>query len=850
MGVLPDRSKTIVPEAYWELMTDKDSPIIDFYPRNFDLDMNGKKQDWEAVVKIPFIQEDRLLGAMGSKESLLSDEERARNEFGVTLKFTYSPDAAFTYPSSMPGVFTDINPCHCVENIYELPTMDGLDVYVGLVDGAKLGVEALAGFPSLKTLPFVGALAFHGVNVFQQDSRNQSMVETLLEIDRSTKVEMAKQRLGKVVHVGYPFLQEAKVTKVTDELFQYFAPEQPGGQIIQVPHQQAEISSWEKKAERIESFYSKRLGMVIGEVESLVHVEMLKGVRKTDMGDVIKEYGDIPGAEVEYATQTIVDDVISKDERFLEKAALPVEKEFPLESLAFFLGEHHYGRPLQIIGHENQKLNVWVAATTPHDEFWGRAIAADAERLTPYTRSYAVAKQLHLNPLALSKITSSFNVNSGSIRINLGLNLKFEAKKLKVLGYSRKGEGGWEYSQRAIDLIVTYMTKFPEFIAGIQRNPQGDMFTDTDFYDHEDAATKIKEITKWLRDIESKSFEKVPLDANQLDSNIVMAIESTADQILARQGPPQNVRFNGVPRHAILKPADAEQRLGQQHFVIGDRVVYVQDTGKVNIGASGTVVGMTQTGRAWLLDLVMDFTYMSGTTLNDRCSPFRGATVPTTSVLNITNRQVVATNRASVLRQPPSVPTSYYANGYGAPTRSGNQGQLFEAKAPPPLAGSFSNAASSRASWGPRGAGRTLPSHPRGRGGANGSFTPASNGNGVSPRGGAIHRSSPAGRGDQNVNPSNRGATAGLGHPNRNGFTIIDQSDPTSGVVKNNPNFRPQSYSHVAPPASLNASRGGRGITRNTWCRRKGPSQQSSTDRWSVVLVRVASDVCGMEVLG
>ena len=64
MGVLPDRSKKIVPSVYHELMTDSKSPIIDFYPRDFELDMNGKKMEWEAVVKIPFIDEKRLLKAM------------------------------------------------------------------------------------------------------------------------------------------------------------------------------------------------------------------------------------------------------------------------------------------------------------------------------------------------------------------------------------------------------------------------------------------------------------------------------------------------------------------------------------------------------------------------------------------------------------------------------------------------------------------------------------------------------------------------------------------------------------------------------------------------------------------
>jgi 5'-3' exonuclease len=40
------------------------SPILNFYPMEFEQDLNGKKQEWEAVVKIPFIDEDRLLGAM------------------------------------------------------------------------------------------------------------------------------------------------------------------------------------------------------------------------------------------------------------------------------------------------------------------------------------------------------------------------------------------------------------------------------------------------------------------------------------------------------------------------------------------------------------------------------------------------------------------------------------------------------------------------------------------------------------------------------------------------------------------------------------------------------------------
>jgi 5'-3' exoribonuclease 1 len=48
-------------------MYDLNSSILDFYPLDFEQDLNGKKQEWEAVVKIPFIDKKRLLKAMAGK---------------------------------------------------------------------------------------------------------------------------------------------------------------------------------------------------------------------------------------------------------------------------------------------------------------------------------------------------------------------------------------------------------------------------------------------------------------------------------------------------------------------------------------------------------------------------------------------------------------------------------------------------------------------------------------------------------------------------------------------------------------------------------------------------------------
>ncbi|KAK9446920.1 XRN 5'-3' exonuclease N-terminus-domain-containing protein [Limtongia smithiae] len=82
MGVLPAASSHTLPEPLRELMTKEDSVIADFYPEDFPIDMNGKKMAWQGVALLPFIDEARLLTAVGERYHLLTDAERKRNSHG------------------------------------------------------------------------------------------------------------------------------------------------------------------------------------------------------------------------------------------------------------------------------------------------------------------------------------------------------------------------------------------------------------------------------------------------------------------------------------------------------------------------------------------------------------------------------------------------------------------------------------------------------------------------------------------------------------------------------------------------------------------------------------------------
>jgi len=84
MGVLPAASAHALPPAYRNLMSSPDSPIIDFYPTDFRLDLNGKKFQWQAVTLLPFCDQKRLLAAIEPLWDTLTDDQKRMNSFGTS----------------------------------------------------------------------------------------------------------------------------------------------------------------------------------------------------------------------------------------------------------------------------------------------------------------------------------------------------------------------------------------------------------------------------------------------------------------------------------------------------------------------------------------------------------------------------------------------------------------------------------------------------------------------------------------------------------------------------------------------------------------------------------------------
>lgn len=90
MTVLPAASCACLPEIYHWYMKDEKSPIIHNYPLDFEIDMNGKKEEWKGVALLPFIDEEELLRVVRPIGEKLTEEEKKRNSRGHDFYMIHS----------------------------------------------------------------------------------------------------------------------------------------------------------------------------------------------------------------------------------------------------------------------------------------------------------------------------------------------------------------------------------------------------------------------------------------------------------------------------------------------------------------------------------------------------------------------------------------------------------------------------------------------------------------------------------------------------------------------------------------------------------------------------------------
>lgn len=337
LSVLPAASKELLPKVYHKLMTDPSSEIIDYYPVDFETDLNGKKQEWEALVLIPFINEKRLIDAMHDCNDKLTENEHSRNKHGPMLQYDYCA----IDQGSLEGCFDQqmIGHVFCTEtkiNRSEIIVPED-KLVLGPCPGAQKDAY-FPGFPTMRHLKHSGKLEMKRVKVFHLPTRNESMIIRIDETPPNVDIKtLAEQFMNKEIYVGWPHLREAKVFAVSDAEVKI---EKTGIEKFDGSNGNGEFKLL---AKFVKEHHLSRLGVDLGEVNKLLHVYPLLNREYINTGDgrltLSKTWSKIalPVAPITVVSSILV--VFAKDLDNFKR----VEDVYTMGSIVFLMNKGYYG---------------------------------------------------------------------------------------------------------------------------------------------------------------------------------------------------------------------------------------------------------------------------------------------------------------------------------------------------------------------------------------------------------------------------------------------------------------------------------------------------------------------------
>ncbi|KAM9190051.1 5'-3' exoribonuclease 1 isoform 4-T4 [Dugong dugon] len=687
LAVLPSASRNLLPACYQHLMTSEDSPIIEYYPPDFKTDLNGKQQEWEAVVLIPFIDEKRLLEAMESCNHSLKKEERKRNQHSECLMYWYDRDTDFTYPSPWPEKFPDIQRC-CTR--YKIISLDAWRVDISKNKITKVDQRAVyfCGFPTLKHIKHKFFLKKSGVQVFQQSSRGENMMLEILlnaDSDELSIENVASSVLGKSVFVNWPHLEEARVVAVSDGETKFYLEEPPGTQKLYLgkttPPSKVvylgdkEQSNWTKEVQGISEHYLRRKGIIINETSAVIYAQLLTGRKyQINQNGEVRLEKQWSKQVLPFVYQTVVKDIRAFGSRFSNIKTL--DDLFPPRSMVFMLGTPYYGCTGEVQDSCDviTEGRIRVVFSIPCEPNLDALIQNQHKYSIKYNPGYMLASRLGVSGYLVSRFTGSIFIGRGSGRnphgdhkANVGLNLKFNKKNEEVPGYTKKVGSEWMYSSAVEQLLAEYLERAPELFSYIAKNSQEDVFYEDDIWpgENENGAEKVQEIITWLKGHPVSTLSRSSCDLQILDAAIVEKIEEEVEICKQRKNN-KKVRVTVKP-HLLYRP------LEQQHGVIPDRdaefrlfdrVVNVRENFSVPVGLRGTIIGIKGANREAdvLFEVLFDEEFPGGLTI--RCSPGRGYRLPTSALVNISHgsRSETGNQKLTAIVKPQPAVNHYSLN--------------------------------------------------------------------------------------------------------------------------------------------------------------------------------------------
>ena len=681
MAVQPPASSHLLPEQFRHFMTADSSPLKEFFPDEIKLDFEGKRNSWEGVVLLPFLDEKKLRDAIASvPKEKLTDAQNKRNAPGDCIIFVRDENCTDAVNSTVPKAFSGLFPAKSTMSFEKPPgefpddkkCLGGKD---SLLPGLKIDTIAdyPRGFPTFQSVEIIrGDLKHAKCVVFQAPTKKESLIIKIGSgssdfIQRAlpnvadknstilTTEAVAKTYLSERVYVKWPYLKESLVVGVSDQKSKYVVG--PGKSIISKPH---DSSQFHADVTKVSGDLMRTQGVDCSNTRITLHVRACEGLVRHPDGTLQKRFAK---TEVDVPMQLCLE-AHPRDKSEAEAAKdLGIGENDDMKVTwragdeALFLGRSHFGSYAKVVSKDARTGNLFVDIEPMKlDTGIGRRILQGVAQR--FESAGQIARKLGIEPKVMGQITSAvwtrLTKDAGkNERVDVGLNLRKSSEDLCVAGYSRKGEKGWEYSLDAQRLISEYKKHHPWIFEALRNDAgesSGGVITMETLFESHDLNTNthlVAEAKKWLKSQPASRRPLVPADSVVAAEEAVRALAAAIGDQSSNYKQPTPVSLEGVSPLLLMKPVipgEVIDLYAGGDFELGDRVAYVGDSGTPPFCSRGTVVSIhgytdahTTHTVAEHVEIMFDGTFVGGTDLRGTLPDNRGAMVAVSSVVNLSH---------------------------------------------------------------------------------------------------------------------------------------------------------------------------------------------------------------------
>jgi len=601
--ILPKYSMDLIPSRYHKLY-DKDSEIYDMYPKNYEIDYNGRDFEWEAVKLIPTLDVCRVIAA---KDKLsadpgvvpLTESEKERNVFHNTIEYSYSKDPVIRVVQSPLKNFPNLVNPHSIREEWK-----------ACIDPVKASFSASLpkdiempcyDFPSFKHLKCLGG----EVNQDKEEERLKIVLE-------DTNLKNLHSLIGKIVYINYPYQTEARIVSIATKkstISEIVCKETNAISIREIA-----IDNTMLLNDIIESFYGVGLRCALKESMNFVcYCCPLKFITKSIHRPQL--YTKI------YDTKRILVPSFSlmfkRDERHYQNCDEWMMKQtlqYPIGApCAIVYGEGVGSVGTIIDNKEEGKVSIKIDTRIDRkasDSLWDICDKFNKKPSTEvYTSMRVIANtKLNTTKYVVGKILSSTKVKlsekKGKRVFNIGLNALEFFQKLHIpyhVVYNINTRD-WAISNELVDYVVEYYKRCPKVftILGMFEVDKSihKMPTSADLFPQSpDPDKAVEDLFDWIMLLPISRLPFIPMGTAmirpELYSEIKKKVAVESDVQPTNQTITKNLSEVFVERRPFwIKPYSSKKM--ENSFRIGDRVISVKTTDSVFVpfGCPGTIIGL------------------------------------------------------------------------------------------------------------------------------------------------------------------------------------------------------------------------------------------------------------------